>query len=75
MQNLVTLKLNNNRMTGELPTEWKAPRLRRFGMHNNELTGTVPAALYDLPYLDEIYLDNNKIENFGQVGCLSRILA
>jgi len=67
MKNLVTVKLQKNRLTGPLPEQWTAPRLKRLNLHDNALEGTVPDSLYELPALIEIYLDNNQFESFGTI--------
>jgi len=67
MKQLITIKLANNRLSGELPTEWDAPQLTRFNVHSNSIGGSVPAALYALKDLEELYLDSNQLTSFGTI--------
>ncbi|XP_076951048.1 uncharacterized protein LOC143624217 [Bidens hawaiensis] len=58
---LSTLKISNNRFTGQIPTgvsSWTS--LRVFEASNNLLDGVLPQELTAIPYLETLLLDGNR---------------
>jgi Leucine rich repeat len=59
-----TLSVQRNRLRGTIAPEWGQPTtLRRLLLHENFLTGTIPAAFFDheLPMLERLLLYSNNI--------------
>ena len=56
------LGLNNNRLTGQIPTELgNLTVMQSLYLHENQLSGTIPTELGQLTNLVSLYLDNNQL--------------
>ena len=59
---VVTLVLNNNNLTGTLPTTIGGlQNLQRLNLENNSIGGTIPVQIGNAIGLQEIYLNNNQL--------------
>ncbi|MDY8138495.1 hypothetical protein [Aquimarina sp. 2201CG5-10] len=60
---LQTLILNNNKFNGEIPRSLNSnsSKLFRINFSNNELSGTIPAELFNIPNLKELILIGNEL--------------
>ncbi len=73
---VTALSLNNNSLTGSLPTELgNLGRLTSLGLYDNNLTGSIPAELGNLSNLTGLSLYNNQLSgsipaDLGQLGSL-----
>ncbi|XP_026384937.1 receptor-like protein 53 [Papaver somniferum] len=66
-ENLTTLCLSQNRLTGSLPSQWnKLLNLVDLDLTNNFLNGTIPMALFTIPSLKYLHLSMNQFT--GQLG-------
>ena len=62
LQNLTSLSLNGNDLSGEIPPELgKMRSLQLLGLSQNRLTGSIPPQLGTLPQLEQIYLGQNRL--------------
>ena len=62
MTNLTKLWLNNNQLTGEIPSEiGNLNNLGRLLLNDNQLTGEIPSEIGNLNNLDELWLNNNQL--------------
>ena len=58
---LTDLRINSNKLTGELPeTLFELTKLQKLYFQNDDLTGELSASLSNLTDLTELYLDRNK---------------
>ena len=53
---LEILDVSNNKLDGDLPTQWEAAKLVELDAHDNALTGQLPASLAQLPRLAYLQL-------------------
>lgn len=58
---LNSFHLQNNQLTGSLPSFVDNPLLEQIYLSNNQLTGSIPEDYGKLPALDDLQLDNNKL--------------
>ena len=59
---VVALRLGNNNLTGELPTELgQLVKLRTLRLDRNNLSGSIPSELGDLERLQLLYLNKNQL--------------
>lgn len=79
-QSLVEFSLRNNKLEGWIPSSAISalPWLQVLDLSNNALSGTVPAAVFQHPSLEQLVLANNEFESLevpsdGGVG--SRLIA
>ena len=71
------LSLNNNQLTGEIPTELGSlANLQQLYLHNNRLTGEIPTELGSLANLQQLYFYNNQLtgEIPTELGSLANLL-
>ena len=70
MNNLQVLPLNDNELTGSIPSELGSlTNLKELFLSRNQLTGTIPPELSNLPNLDKLFLSDNQF-----TGCIPFIL-
>ena len=77
---LTDLRVNSNKLTGELPeTLFELTKLQKLYFQNDNLTGKLPASLSKLTNLSELYIDRNKNlggtlpEDIGKLTALTSI--
>jgi Leucine-rich repeat (LRR) protein len=58
---LETLLMENNNISGTIPTNLGSLNLRRLHMDDNKLTGTIPTELGQPPRLQQLYLHGNQL--------------
>jgi hypothetical protein len=63
---LLTFSMENNSLSGPLPAAWVHgwpgavnSSLQWLGFYSNAFSGGFPAALWQAPYLTELYMDSN----------------
>ena len=70
MKHLVLLELDNNVLTGEVPSEiGNLSSLTYLFLNNNMLTGTVPTEVQSLPQLDIFLVDRTDLQGDLNVMC------
>lgn len=58
---LTSIHLQDNQLTGSLPSFADNPALEQLYLSNNQLTGPIPDSYGSLPALDDLQLDKNKL--------------
>lgn len=70
LNDLVLLELDNNVLTGEVPSELgNLMSLTYLLLNRNFFTGTVPSEIQELPQLDILLLDKTKLEGTMDTLC------
>ena len=60
---VVQLFLNNNNLSGVIPTEiGNLTKLKRLHLYGNKLTGSIPPSISNLIYLRRLWLDGNDLK-------------
>ena len=65
MTSLKGLFLDNNQITGKLPTFDKLQNVFYLHFDNNELSGSLPPSLWQLPNLWSLHLEGNMLSGFA----------
>ena len=75
MTNLVTCWLDRDALTGSLDTLSIPPFLWHLSVHNNALSGTLPADLCKLTNLEHFWVNNNTISGTipSQLGLMTNV--
>lgn len=60
-ESLVYLYAYDNKLAGSLPSKWNTPNLKVLDLGFNNLVGTIPQDLWDLPSLLSLIVDNNQL--------------
>ena len=61
-QDIVTIKVSNNNITGTLPVSWaNLTQLRELFLHDNSLTGTLPPSWSSMSQLSFVDLSSNSL--------------
>ena len=55
------LDVHANELSGSLPRDWDAPKLKIFRGEDNEISGQLPASLLRQPDLEQVFLHNNRL--------------
>ena len=75
--NLKNLFLNDNQLTGSIPSTFlqEIPRLQFLDVSNNQLTGELPVELYQLSHLTHLLASNNSFTGSlpEDLGALTRL--
>jgi len=61
LTNLQIVKFAKNSLTSQLPSIRSLSNLRYLHLNENDLTGTVPFTIVEVPELREVYLEKNRI--------------
>ena len=61
INNLFQLQLNDNDLSGTIPSEFGPTSMSGLFLHNNRLTGKIPATLSKMVFVGTINLYNNSL--------------
>ena len=75
--NLYRLSLNGNLLEGEVPSDWGGDfaKLRSLDVSRNFLIGDVPAALAEMPALEELRVNHNQMFGVTPEALVSKNLS
>ena len=77
--NLERVSVNDNKLTGPLPSQaGNMPNLRSIHMQNNMISGAIPTEWTNMPKLEVLHLQNNKLHgpippNIGQLKAMKEL--
>ena len=61
MANLGDMRLSNNYFTGWIPTELGSSKIGRLDLDSNNLSGSIPSQVGNMPGLFQLLLHNNSL--------------
>jgi Leucine-rich repeat (LRR) protein len=66
LSNIQSLQLDENSLLGRIPKELLSSdsKLSTLNLAGNDLSGTLPEALSDLPFLSEVSVDGTMLDFF-----------